>query len=300
MTTIYLFDPRSNVQEETTVEAVVGFSGLTRKTVLYATRERRRITATGCYLSREPFTTKERRRLHELEAFPTEVWREANGYGGRYQVSDHGRVRSRRNGGPSWDLLMPYPRKRALYVKLCHNGDERHVLVARLVAEAFIGIGRPDKVVIHKNHIWYDNHVNNLGYIDRNKYAKLAAKLSGARPVLKIDPITAEIVEEYVSVKEAARENYMDTKAVRKTCQGERPDAFGIRFCFEVDYGKPVYQLDPFTLEVTGEYRSVADAAHANGLAADTVRAACRDNVVVDGMLYCYKAARRNARRVLV
>lgn len=300
MTTIYLFDPRSNVQEETTVEAVVGFSGLTRKTVLYVSRQRRRITPTGCYLSRDPFTREERRQLHLLEPFPTEVWREVGGYNGKYQVSDHGRVRSRRNSGPSREILMPYRRKGSLHVKLCQHGDERHVPVARLVAEAFIGRRRPDQVVIHKNRIWYDNHINNLGYIDRRMFAKRVAKLSSARPVLKIDPVTAEIVDEYVSVEEAARENFMGTRAIRKTCQGERPDAFGIRFCFEIDYGKPVYRLDPFTLEVTGEYRSVTDAAHFNGLAADVVRGACRDNAVLDGWLYCHKAARHNVRRTLV
>lgn len=239
MTTIYLFDPRLNVQEETTVEKVIGFSGLTRKTILYASRKQRRISATGCYLSRTPFPVEERKRLHAQESFPNEVWRDVIGYHGDYQVSDHGRVRSRRHGGPNWELMTPYRKKRPiLYVKLRQNGDVRHVSVARLVMEAFIGTAGEDMVIIHKNHIHCDNHVHNLAYVTRGEIGKRYGKESAAKAVYKIDPVTNEILDEYFSIREAASENFMGAEAVRGTCQGERPDAFGIRFCYAADYGK--------------------------------------------------------------
>lgn len=237
MTTIYIFDPRLNIQEETTIEKVMGFTGFTRKTILYVAREKRRLSVTGCYLSKEKFTTDERRHLHSLEAFPLERWRDISGYGGSYQVSDHGRVRSRRHSGKDWVIMAPYFRKTSAstFVKLTYNGHARHARIASLVYETFIG--KPDKqIIVHKNQIPYDNHLWNLEAIPRSEHAKKTSKHSTAVPVFKIDPDTLEILDEYASLKEASEENFTCYKLIRKTCQGERPDAFGMHYCYASRY----------------------------------------------------------------
>lgn len=239
METIFIYDPRLNVQHETTVDLVVGFTGYTRKTILYVSRERRRLSVTGCYLTREKFTPDERRALQAEEHFPGERWRPVCGYETLYEASDHGRVRSRRHEGRGGDILTPYFRNgsTSTFVKLCQDKTSRHMRVAKLVYEAFHG-EQNELIVIHKNKLSYENHLENLEVVPRHVSNSLAAAKASATPIYKIDPVTFEILEEYATLKEASRENFTCRKIIRKTCQGIRPDAFGNHFCYVSDYNE--------------------------------------------------------------
>jgi hypothetical protein len=61
-----------------------------------------------------------------------ERWVDVDGYDGMYQVSDIGRVRSRRK------VLLPYERHGYLYVRLSKDGVAKNYRVHRLVAKAFV------------------------------------------------------------------------------------------------------------------------------------------------------------------
>lgn len=237
MDKIFIYDPRLNIQHETTVDLVVGFTGFTRKTILYVSRERRRLSVTGYYLSREKFTPDERRAMQAEEDFPGERWRPVCGYETLYEASDHGRVRSRRHEGRGGDILTPYFRNgsTSTFVKLCQDKTSRHARVAKLVYEAFHG-EQNELIVIHKNKLSYENHLENLEAVPRHVSNSLAAAKASATPIYKYDPDTFEILEEYATLKEASRENFTCRKIIRKTCQGIRPDAFGSHFCYVSDY----------------------------------------------------------------
>lgn len=237
MEKIFIYDPRLNIQHETTVDLVVGFTGFTRKTILYVSRERRRLSVTGCYLTKEKFTPDERRALHAEECFPGERWRPVCGYETLYEASDHGRVRSRRHEGRGGDILTPYFRagSTSTFVKLCQDKTSRHMRVAKLVYEAFHG-EQAELVVIHKNRLSYENQLENLEAVPRRVSNSLAAAKASATPIYKYNPDTFEILEEYATLKEASRENFTSSKIIRKTCQGMRPDAFGNHFCYVSQY----------------------------------------------------------------
>ena len=93
-----------------------------------------------------------------------EQWRDIDGYDGAYQVSDLGRVRSKKYG--YWRVLKP--RKSGcgyLSVTLSENGQLRHFLVHRLVAQAFIPNDDESKTQInHKNEVKSENRLWNLEY----------------------------------------------------------------------------------------------------------------------------------------
>jgi hypothetical protein len=103
-----------------------------------------------------------------------EIWKDIEGYEGRYQVSNYGNVKSlyqEYHGGHGKKQLIIRPEKLLALnknnhgysqVALCKDGKSKSKKVHRLVAEAFF-INYGDKPQV--NHIDGDrlnNHVNNL------------------------------------------------------------------------------------------------------------------------------------------
>lgn len=95
-----------------------------------------------------------------------EVWRDIAGYDGMYQVSDLGRVRSRKSG--EWKVLKARKNMKGyLQVILYRNGnkDREQPYVHRLVASAFIPNGDDTKNQInHIDECKQNNRVSNLEY----------------------------------------------------------------------------------------------------------------------------------------
>jgi hypothetical protein len=99
-----------------------------------------------------------------------EKWASIRGYGGWYDVSDHGNIRSWKDG-KNGELDEPKTLKTMVsssgYVKvdISHNGIKRRLVMHELVAASFIG-DRPNGM--HIDHIDEDktnNHVSNLEYV---------------------------------------------------------------------------------------------------------------------------------------
>jgi len=95
---------------------------------------------------------------------PAEAWKPVEVAGGRYEVSDAGRIR-----GPSGKVLKPTLLQIGYYsvaLSLRNHKVLRHY-VHRLVAEAFIGPITAAVVVNHRNGNKLDNRLTNLEIIDR-------------------------------------------------------------------------------------------------------------------------------------
>lgn len=97
-----------------------------------------------------------------MENFDNEQWRDIDGYDGMYQVSDLGRVRSRKSG--EWKMMKGGKNNKGyLNVILSKDGNVKCFLIHRLVANAFIHNYDESKTVInHINEIKTDNKVENL------------------------------------------------------------------------------------------------------------------------------------------
>lgn len=99
-----------------------------------------------------------------------ETWKEIPGYGGIYEVSDHGNVRSTgRQAGKRWyparDHVLQTLPNGYVYTWLTPPGGKRvGRTVHSLVALAFIG-PRPEGLYIsHRNGVKTDNRLVNLNY----------------------------------------------------------------------------------------------------------------------------------------
>lgn len=149
-----------------------------------------------------------------------EEWRDIEGYEGLYQVSNLGRVRSLKfgkervfgNSANNRGYIMCALRKNK--VRKTH---EVHVLVA----EAFIPNPNNYTVVHHKNHNPKDNRVENLEWMDRGEHQSMHNVERCSKRVDQIDSKTGDVLHQWNSTNEAARELGYDQSAISKCCQGK-------------------------------------------------------------------------------
>lgn len=100
-----------------------------------------------------------------------EIWKDINGYEGKYQVSSEGRVRSvaclNSRGRRVHERIRRFCHNRNgyLYVNLSKDGKPKNILVHRLVAEAFIENPCHHETVNHINEIKTDNRACNLEWM---------------------------------------------------------------------------------------------------------------------------------------
>ena len=103
-----------------------------------------------------------------IDNFNNEQWRDVEGYDGMYQVSDFGRVRSRKRG--EWRVMRASKNNSGyLIVCLSKDGNQNTALVHRLVAQAFIENDNLfNNEINHRNEDKTDNIVSNLEWCDRS------------------------------------------------------------------------------------------------------------------------------------
>ena len=81
-----------------------------------------------------------------------------------YQVSNHGRVRNKKN-----KILKPYLTRGYLRVSLYNDSGRKCKLVHRLVAEAFIPNSHNKPAVNHINGCKTDSNVSNLEWANHSE-----------------------------------------------------------------------------------------------------------------------------------
>lgn len=164
-------------------------------------------------------------------------WRKIPGFGGMYEISDMGDVRSwrwrRRRRAKAPHLLTTYMRKSGgresgPFVKLTdENGSARDVSVMGLMVQAWLGGNRPGLIPYHKNGNRRDNWAGNIAFASRRELGKKTGAASGRIPVVKVTP-EGEIVAAYSSARAAAAENHMSYQTVLDRCHGRVKNPFAL------------------------------------------------------------------------
>lgn len=97
-----------------------------------------------------------------------EVWRDVPGYGGRYQASTMGQIRSIIQR--IVHVMKPKSHEDGyVLVKMTMLDKQRMVLVHRLVMLTFVGVCPEGYQVNHINGVKHDNRVENLEYVTRQE-----------------------------------------------------------------------------------------------------------------------------------
>jgi hypothetical protein len=92
-------------------------------------------------------------------------WRDIPGYGGQYQVSDDGQVKSFKCGGER--ILRPRPDGDYVSVRLYGAGAPRNHAIHRLVLECFVSPCPDGQEGCHNNGDARDNRLTNLRWDTR-------------------------------------------------------------------------------------------------------------------------------------
>jgi hypothetical protein len=158
-----------------------------------------------------------------------EEWKNIEGYEG-YQVSNEGRVKSLKYGKEK--ILKGVKNSSGyLYVGLYQDGKQVFKRVHRLVAEAFLENPQNLLEVNHKDEDKANNHVDNLEWCSSKYNANYGTRNqrsaeARSRRVDQIDPITGEVIHQWVSTMECERNGFNHghvvdcARGLRKTHKG--------------------------------------------------------------------------------
>ena len=178
-----------------------------------------------------------------------EVWKDIQGYEGKYQISSFGNVKSLNYGRTKKErILIPGNNAKGyLQVKLSKNGITKNFYVHKLVSQAFIE--NPDNLP-EVNHIDEDktnNCVSNLEFCDRKyninygtrnekmlKTLKLIKSKFAQKEALQFTK-DGKFVNEYPSIKEAGRYTGINQGNICLCCKGRRFTAGGYIWKYKED-----------------------------------------------------------------
>ena len=101
-----------------------------------------------------------------------EEWKVIHGYGGKYEVSNYGNVRSLK--GETKLLQQRILNSGYLYVSLTHKGKSKNKTIHRLVADAFLDKKEGKSFVNHIDGNKKNNNIKNLEWVTRSENMKHA------------------------------------------------------------------------------------------------------------------------------
>jgi len=187
------------------------------------------------------------------------LWKDIEGYEGKYEVSDEGVVRNKN----TLHAIKPAFVKGYYNIGLYKESKLKIFKLHRLVAIAYIGNPLNKREVNHKDEDSSNNKVDNLMWVTpkensnwgtrkeritetlkiRHKegcfkegYKKTA--LAKKRKVCQINPDTKELINTFDGIKDAAEKYKYSPSNISSCCRGERKKANGYSWMFYEDYLK--------------------------------------------------------------
>lgn len=151
-----------------------------------------------------------------------EEWKQIEGYGGNYYISNMGRV------SKEGTIKKPTLKPNGYMVVSLRHGTPNTKLVHRLVLETFIGYS--DLEVNHINEIKHDNRLVNLEYLsskDNCNHGTRNKRISDAH-MIGIHCITNDTY--YSSTKEAAHILGLHASNITEVLKGRRKHTGGFNF----------------------------------------------------------------------
>lgn len=248
---IYLYNPVNNTKQIVNYDLLCGITGQSQGNLMSLKSKRKNITKIGCYIVDDEFTNKDLYNLMKKVKIKDEIWKDMEGFNGKYRISSYGRIMRIYEKSNKTKLMMPYTKKgkhkRWLVVKLAINGKSKEYAIHVLVANHFLENENDLPCVWHKNGNIQDNFAGNLKWVSRKFLGKKTAGRAKAMAVIKMDPETLEVLQEYESMAEAGRQNYLHRESIRLCVIGKSKTSGGFRWALKSDD----YELEGWRRKMT-------------------------------------------------
>lgn len=170
-----------------------------------------------------------------------EVWVDIRGYGGLYQISNWGRVKSLNYNRTGKERLLKNSIDKYGYfcITLYKNGKKKKFLIHRLVAETFIPNTNNLPQVNHINEDKTDNRVENLEYCDCKYNCNYGTRnqrraKTQSKAVLQYS-LDGTLIQEFPSTKEVERQLGFSHGNISRCCNGKHKQVYGFKWLYKVD-----------------------------------------------------------------
>ena len=157
-----------------------------------------------------------------------EIYKDIQGYEGKYQISNLGNVYSLITN----KILKPRLTLDGYYqVDLCKNGVKKHLYIHRLVAQSFLDNPKNYKIVNHKDENSMNNIVSNLEWCNstyNNNYGNCKRKISEANSI-KINQydMDGNFIKQWLGINNIERCLKINKGNICMCCKGKRNNAGG-------------------------------------------------------------------------
>lgn len=170
-----------------------------------------------------------------------EEWRPVVGYEGIYEVSEYGDIASLNyNKTGVRSIRKPKITKDGyLEIALCRDSKMKHVRVHRVVAMAFIPNPNNLPQINHKDENKLNNHVENLEWCNLKYNVNYGTAIERRSKKISIPVVQmsldGDIISEYESVSEAAKQVGLSTGDIVNVCNGKHVSAHGYKWRYKDD-----------------------------------------------------------------
>ena len=160
-----------------------------------------------------------------------EIYKDIQGYEGKYQISNLGNVYSLITN----KILKPRLTLDGYYqVDLCKNGVKKHLYIHRLVAQSFLDNPKNYKIVNHKDENSMNNIVSNLEWCDstyNNNYGNCKRKISEANSI-KINQydMDGNFIKQWLGINNIEKCLKINKGNICMCCKGKRNNAGGYKW----------------------------------------------------------------------
>lgn len=173
-----------------------------------------------------------------------EIWKDIEGFEGRYQISNFGNVKSLRYRGKAEhkNLVPKCNNSGRLWVELAANGKKRCMLIHRLVANAFIPNPNNFPQINHIDENPKNNVVSNLEWCTGSYNVKtyignhpecFRNRKSGLKYRRQIDKeinqlsLDGKIIRRWPSSRDVEIDTGWSAWSISECCRGNRHKAYG-------------------------------------------------------------------------
>ena len=152
-----------------------------------------------------------------------EIWKDIPEYEGLYQVSNLGRVKSKKK------ILKPI-KGEYLKVGLSKNGVQTTKYIHRLVAETFLG--KCNLQVNHKDENKYNNHLDNLEWVTFKENMNYGTKqdresiIKTKYNVLQYE-LNGKLIKKWFNLREITQKTNYKKSNIQSCCTGKSKSAYG-------------------------------------------------------------------------